>query len=68
MLACYSDYLIAQNHRATVTGLAKLMKGHISHDKVYRFLGCQDFSSKSLFRIFLIISLQRLKLPFVGLY
>ena len=48
MLECYSDYLIAQNHRATATGLAKLMKGHISHDKVSRFLRRQDFSSKDL--------------------
>ena len=35
-LECYRDYLIAQNNRATATGLAKLMKGHISHKKVSR--------------------------------
>lgn len=48
MLECYSDYLIVQNHRATATGLAKLMEGNISHDKVSRFLRHQDFSSKDL--------------------
>ena len=38
MLECYRDYLIAQNNRATATRLAKLMKGHINHGKVPRFL------------------------------
>jgi len=48
LLDLYSDYLISQNQHATSTGLAALLEGHISHDKVTRFLNINDFNSKDL--------------------
>jgi uncharacterized protein YrzB (UPF0473 family) len=48
LLDIYSDYLIAQNHHATATGLTDLLDGEISHDKITRFLNSSDFSSKDL--------------------
>ena len=38
LLDIYSDYLIAQNHRASATGFSDLLHGEISHDKITRFL------------------------------
>lgn len=48
MLDLYSDYLIFQNKYATATGLADLVDGSFTHDKVTRFLRLEDFGSKSL--------------------
>ena len=48
MLDIYSDYLIAQNQYATATGLADLLDGQISHDKITRFLNGKESSSKDL--------------------
>ena len=44
----YTDYLIAQNHQATATGLSSLLDGQISHDKITRFLNHNEFNSKDL--------------------
>lgn len=48
LLDIYSDYLIAQNHHATATGLSDLLEGRISHDKITRFLNGKELSSKEL--------------------
>lgn len=48
LLDIYSDYLISQSHYATATGLADLLNGEISHDKVSRFLRLEDYESKEL--------------------
>src|SRR5437016_13560563 len=48
LLDIYSDYLIAQNHYATATGLSDLLDGQISHDKITRFLNGKAASSKEL--------------------
>jgi len=48
LLDIYSDYLIAQSHRATAVGLSSLLEGEISHDKITRFLDRNEFSSKDL--------------------
>jgi hypothetical protein len=48
LLDIYSDYLIAQNHYATATGLSDLLEGQISHDKITRFLNREAASSKEL--------------------
>ena len=47
-LYIYSDYLIAQNHYATATGLSDLLDGQISHDKITRFLNSKETTSKDL--------------------
>ena len=46
LLDIYSDYLIAQNHYATATGLSELLDGQISHDKITRFLNSKETTSK----------------------
>lgn len=51
MLDLYTDYLIAQNHYATATGLSSMLDGEISHDKVTRFLRNDDYASKQLWEI-----------------
>ena len=48
LLDLYSDYLIAQNHYATATGLSKMLDGEISHDRITRFLNGPQMSSKEL--------------------
>jgi hypothetical protein len=50
LLDIYSDYLIAQNHHATATGLSDLLEGEISHDKITRFLNSNEFGSKDLWQ------------------
>jgi len=50
MLDVYTDYLICQNKHATATGLADLLDGEISHDKVSRFLRSEELSSKELWQ------------------
>lgn len=48
MLDIYTDYLICQNKYATATGLADMLDGNISHDKVSRLLRQNQFDSKNL--------------------
>ena len=48
LLDIYSDYLIAQNHRASVTGLSDLVDGEISHDRITRFLNSPPAGSKEI--------------------
>lgn len=47
-LDLYSDYLLSSSGQTSATGLSRLLDGAISHDSVTRFLGRQDFTSKSL--------------------
>ena len=51
LLDIYTDYLISQNKYATATGLATLLDGAISHDQVTRFLNCNEFSSKDIWKL-----------------
>ncbi|MDB2614307.1 transposase, partial [Chlamydiales bacterium] len=44
----YTDYLICQNHKATATGLSKLLEGDLSHDQITRFLNKEDLTGKEL--------------------
>lgn len=50
LLDIYSDYLIAQNHHASATGLSDLLDGEISHDKITRFLNSPPAGSKELWQ------------------
>ena len=50
LLDLYSDYLISQNKYATSTGLSLLLDGHISHDKITRFLNSNNFDSQDLWK------------------
>jgi len=50
LLDIYSDYLIAQNHHASATGLSDLLDGAISHDKITRFLNSPPAGSKELWQ------------------
>lgn len=50
LLDIYSDYLIAQNHYASATGLSDLLDGEISHDRITRFLNKQPAGSKELWQ------------------
>ena len=48
ILDIYSDYLIAQSHKATAIGLSTPLEGSLSHDQITRFLNRNEFSSKDL--------------------
>jgi len=50
LLDLYTDYLIASFRMATATGLSELTDQFISHDKISRFLGQEEFSSKDYWR------------------
>lgn len=51
LLEIYTDYLIAQNHHATATGLSMVLDGEISHDKITRFLTRSNYGSQELWEI-----------------
>jgi hypothetical protein len=51
MLDLYTDYLLSSFGRTTATGLAELLDGSISHDRVSRFLGSETFSSADLWSL-----------------
>ena len=51
LLETYSDYLISSFSYTTATGLSGMLDGAISHDKITRFLGSEDFSAKSLWKM-----------------
>ncbi len=48
LLDLYSDYLISSFGATTGTGLAALLGGAVSHDRIQRFLGGSDFTSADL--------------------
>ena len=50
-LELYTDYLIASFGKTTATGLSALLDGEISHDKITRFLGEKDYTSKELWQL-----------------
>jgi len=51
LLDVYSDYLISAFGLTTATGLATLLDGAVSHDRIQRFLAGHEFSSVDLWRI-----------------
>lgn len=51
MLDIYTDYLISSFSQTTATGLARLLDGSISHDKVTRFLAAEPKTSADLWRV-----------------
>lgn len=50
-LELYTDYLIASFGKTTATGLSEILDGEISHDKITRFLGAEDYTSKELWQL-----------------
>ena len=51
LLDIYSDYLISAFGLTTATGLASLLDGQISHDRIQRFLASQKRTSTDLWTI-----------------
>jgi len=51
ILDLYTDYLLCSFGQTTATGLSKLMKGAISHDKVSRMLASEKMTSKQWWRM-----------------
>lgn len=51
LLDLYSDYLITSFGQTTGTGLAALLGGAISHDRIQRFLSRQEFTSADLWQL-----------------
>ena len=51
LLDLYSDYLISSFGQTTGTGMADLLGGSISHDRIQRWLSKQDFTSADLWQI-----------------
>jgi hypothetical protein len=51
LLDIYSDYLLNAFGLTTATGLASLLEGQISHDRIQRFLASQKRTSTELWLI-----------------
>jgi hypothetical protein len=51
LLDLYSDYLISSFGATTGTGLAALLDGAVSHDRIQRLLARRDFTSADLWRL-----------------
>ena len=51
LLDLYSEYLISSFGATTGTGLAALLQGQVSHDRIQRFLAGRDFTSADLWRL-----------------
>lgn len=50
LLEIYSDYLLSSFSYTTATGLSEMLDGAVSHDKITRFLGSEDFDAKTLWQ------------------
>ena len=51
LLDLYSDYLISSFGQTTATGLASLLGGTVSHDRIQRFLASEKQTSSELWRL-----------------
>jgi len=51
LLDVYTDYLIASTSHTTATGLAELLDGRYSHDKITRFLNQETYSPKRYWQL-----------------
>ncbi len=51
LLDIYSDYLISAFGPTTATGLAAILDGQLSHDRIQRFLASEQRTSADLWRI-----------------
>jgi len=51
LLDVYSDYLISAFGQTTGTGLAELLGGTVSHDRIQRFLSHNEFTSGDLWQV-----------------
>lgn len=51
ILDLYAEYLLSSFGRTTATGLAELLDGAVSHDRVTRWLSSEARSSKDLWRV-----------------
>lgn len=51
ILDLYTDYLLVSTGQTTATGMADMLEGTLSHDKITRFLSGRDFTSKDLWKL-----------------
>lgn len=51
LLDSYTDYLICSTGQTSSTGLSKVLKNSISHDRFTRFLRFNDFGSANLWKL-----------------
>lgn len=51
LLDLYSDYLISSFGATTGTGMAQLLDGKISHDRIQRLLSKRDFTAADLWQV-----------------
>jgi hypothetical protein len=51
LLDLYSDYLISSFGQTTGTGMAELLGGSISHDRIQRFLSKRDLTAADLWQV-----------------
>ncbi len=50
MLDLYTDFLISSDGLRTATGMSAMLDGMVSHDQVTRFLGKEDYDSRTLWK------------------
>src|SRR5215210_4882339 len=51
ILELYSDYLLSAFSHTTATGLSAMTGGAVSHDRITRFLGSEEFGSAALWKL-----------------
>ncbi len=51
ILDLYTDYLLVSTGQTTATGMADMLEGSLSDDKITRFLSGRDFTSKDLWKL-----------------
>jgi hypothetical protein len=51
LLDLYSDYLISSFGQTSGTGMAQLLEGQVSHDRIQRWLSKRDFSAADLWQV-----------------
>ncbi len=51
MIELYTDYQISSFGQVTSTGLSAMLDNTISHDKITRFLGKKELTSKQLWKL-----------------
>lgn len=51
LLELYSDYLLSSFTHVTATGLSAMTAGEVSHDRITRFLACEEMDSRALWHL-----------------
>jgi hypothetical protein len=51
LLELYSDYLLSSFTHVSATGLSRMTRGEVSHERITRLLASEEMDSRALWRL-----------------